>query len=289
MMKTKKHFIAQVISGLSFLLLFCNFAQAETTNCTVITYLPYTISTPGIYCLNANLETDMTTGNAITINVNNVVIDLNSRKLGGGSAGAGTLATGIYAYQRKNITIKNGTVRGFYRGIRLHDESPFTTSQGHVVEDVRADMNTYIGILAYGRGNIVRNNQVVDTGGSTHSANPKGIYAVGPGARVINNDVYETLAQTGGTAYGIHVNVGDASVVVDNRVGNQALDAELSQGILIESSAGVTVKDNTVTSMDYGINYATGGTGLYMNNFVAGCPAAFTNGTAAGSTNYSIP
>jgi len=47
------------------------------------------------------------------------------------------------------------------------------------------------------RGNIVRNNQVVDTGGSTHSANPKGIYAVGPGARVINNDVYETLAQTG--------------------------------------------------------------------------------------------
>jgi len=89
----------------------------------------------------------MTTGNAITINVNNVVIDLNSRKLGRGSAGAGTLATGIYAYQRKNITIKNGTVRGFYRGIRCMNESPFTTSQGHVVEDVRADMNTYIGIL----------------------------------------------------------------------------------------------------------------------------------------------
>jgi len=113
MMKTKKHFIAQVIFRSFVPSSFLQLCPGRDHNCTVITYLPYTISTPGIYCLNANLETDMTTGTAITINVNNVVIDLNSRKLGGGSAGAGTLATGIYAYQRKNITIQERNGEGF--------------------------------------------------------------------------------------------------------------------------------------------------------------------------------
>jgi len=38
----------------------------------------------------------MTSGNAITIATNNVVLDLNSFKLGGLSAGLGTNANGIY-------------------------------------------------------------------------------------------------------------------------------------------------------------------------------------------------
>ena len=102
-------------------------AQAETVNCTAITSLPYTISTQGVYCLTDHLSTAITTGNAITINTNNVVLDLNGFKLGGLSAGLGTQAHGIYAYQRQNITIKNGTVRGFFIGIYLDDFSPFTT------------------------------------------------------------------------------------------------------------------------------------------------------------------
>src|SRR2546429_8082646 len=73
---------------------------------------------------------------------------------------------GIYALDRQNITIKNGTVRGFYRGILLHD-SGGDASQGHVVEDIRADQNTFIGIQVNGRSSLIRNNQVVATGGTT--------------------------------------------------------------------------------------------------------------------------
>jgi parallel beta-helix repeat protein len=228
----------------------------------------------------------MPSGNAITINVNNVVIDLNGRKLGGGAAGPGTEAYGIFAFQRKNITIKNGTIRGFKIGVYLDDASPHTTSQGHIIEDIRADMNTYMGIVTLGRGNIIRNNQVVDTGGSTGTTYAYGIATYGPGSRVLNNDVYETKEQSTGYAYGIYIYDGDGSVVLNNRVGNQAFGAGTSMGIDIGYSDNAIVKSNTISKMEYGIYFSVS-TGLYGDNLLSGCTTPFTSGTAAGSTNYS--
>ena len=149
--------------------------HAETVNCTPITALPAVITVQGIYCFKGDLTTAMTSGNAIDIQTNNVVLDLNGFKLGGLAAGLGTSAVGIHADNRQNITIKNGTVRGFFQGILLGGGGP---SQGHVVEDIRADQNTLEGIQVQGAGNIVRNNQVVATGGSTFfgpNANALGI------------------------------------------------------------------------------------------------------------------
>jgi parallel beta-helix repeat protein len=285
-MKTSRCHFTQILFVFFLFLLFPGFLQAETTNCTAITSVPYTISVPGIYCLTGNLETAMTSGNAITINVNNVVIDLNGRKLGGGSAGPGTNAYGIYAYQRKNITIKNGTIRGFQAGVVLHGDSPYTTSQGHVIEDIRSDMNTAYGIVVEGRGNIIRNNQVVDTGGSTLANYAYGIRTFGPGSRVLNNDVYETKEQSAANAYGIYVGIGDGSVVLNNRIGNQAFGTGSSYGIYIGSSNNGIVKSNTISKMEWGI-YFIDSTGLYGDNLTSGCTTPFSGGTAAGSTNYS--
>jgi hypothetical protein len=233
----------------------------------------------------------MTTGEAIKINVNNVVIDLNGHKLGGGSAGPGTETRGIYANGRKNITIKNGTVRGFMYGILLNDDPPYTISQGHMIEDIRADMNTSTGIAIVGRANIIRNNQVVDTGGSSKSIHATGILIWGPGNRVINNDVYETKEQTAsGEAAGIVASHASGNVIGNNRVGNAELGAGTSYGIGIADSANAIVKDNTISVMNYGIFFNplfTGATGIYMNNLASGCTTAFSGGTPAGSTNYS--
>jgi hypothetical protein len=178
-------------------------ARAETTQCTAITSLPATISTQGIHCLTGNLATNLASGNAIEITVNNVTIDMNGYKLGNLAAGAGTTANGIYADQKKNITIRNGIIRGFLRGIFLDDTSPWTASSGHLIEDIRADGNTHMGILVEGTGNVVRNNQVVSTGGSTGEDNAWGINTAGPGARVLNNDIAGTAAQSNGTSAGI--------------------------------------------------------------------------------------
>src|SRR5262245_43589026 len=141
-------------------------ALAETVNCTPITSLPAVISVPGIYCFTGNLDTSISSSGdrAITISANNVVLDLNGFKLGGLGGGTATLATGVFASGRQNITIKNGTIRGFWEGIFLFNSA---ASQGHVIEDIRADNNRNVGINVDGTGNIVRNNQVVATGGST--------------------------------------------------------------------------------------------------------------------------
>ena len=144
----------------------------ETTFCNFfITSLPYTISTQGHYCFNKNLSTAITSGNAITVNSDFVVIDLNNFKLGGGSAGLGTAAIGIHAIDRQNITVRNGNIRGFRKAIWLENDA-LDRSGGHLIENNILDSNTQKGaeVDAGDVGslpNVLRNNTITNTGGST--------------------------------------------------------------------------------------------------------------------------
>ena len=226
--------------------------HAETIDCTPITTLPAVITVQGVYCFTGHLGTAMTSGNAIEIQAPNVVLDLNGFKLGGLAAGLGTNATGIYAYNLQNITIKNGTVRGFLYGIYLAGSS----SQGHVVEDVRVDQNTSIGINVQGSGNIVRNNQVVTTGGTTNygaNAPAYGIFVLGNGPQVINNAVTNTFGQGTGIAY----------------------------GIFFSSVTGGFAVNNRISTADRGIHFSAS-TGKYRDNLTFGVTTPFTGGTAVG-------
>ena len=269
------------------LLAFTARAQAETVNCTAITSLPAVITVQGVYCFTGNLSTAMTVGNAIDIQTNNVVLDLNGFKLGGLAAGPGTGASGIFAFTRQNITIKNGTVRGFKYGIWLEDLSPYTTSQGHIIEDIRADQNTYFGMYIWGTGNVIRNNQVVATGGSTGTIHALGIEAAGPGVRVLNNDVTEVAAQENGTAIGINVSNASNSVVAGNRVGNLTAPIGINKyGILLQGGSDYLVSDNRLTGMQTGIHFDGGATGTYMNNLVRSASTPYFGGTPAGTTNF---
>jgi len=270
------------------LLLAAPMAWAETINCTAITSLPTIITVQGIYCFTGNLATNMTTGYAIEIQTNNVVIDLNGWKLGGLAAGTATTAIGIYAFQRKNITIRNGTIRGFDYGIYLDDTYPYTISQGHLIEDIRADMNTFAGILVEGRGSIVRRNQVVDTGGSTVSSNPYayGIVLYGSGVRALNNDISGTATTGSGSGYGLAISYANGAVAEGNRINDVSSGTGITYGILISNSFGMLVRGNNVTSADYGIRYSSG-TGKYMDNLTSDiATTAFSGGTPAGTNNW---
>jgi len=44
-------------------------ARGETVNCTPVTSVPTTIAASGVYCLTTDLDTSMTSGNAITIDI----------------------------------------------------------------------------------------------------------------------------------------------------------------------------------------------------------------------------
>ena len=267
-------------------------ALAEMTKCTAITTVPITITVPGAYCLTRSFFTPITTGSAITINSNWVVLDLNGFILYG-TAGKGTNAYGIKVEKKQNVTVRNGIVRGFYVGVYFDDNSPYITSRANVIEEIRADQNTYVGIHTKGMGNVIRNNIVSGTGGTTVTTGDgatTGIGAQGTSARVLGNEVMD-VASTGAYAgVGIVLMDGRNCIVADNRVSNiTAASGQYAVGIALSSNlSNVVVTDNRLSGMKDGIYF--GGTpvatGTYMNNLVRNATIRYTGGTAAGATNY---
>ncbi|MDN5781750.1 MAG: hypothetical protein L0H23_06975, partial [Luteimonas sp.] len=73
-------------------------AAESYDNCShFIDSVPATISSQGVWCMRKDASTAITSGNAITISANNVVIDCNHFKIGGLAAGNASDAYGILA------------------------------------------------------------------------------------------------------------------------------------------------------------------------------------------------
>lgn len=167
-------------------------AQAARSydNCTgYITSLPTVITTQGTWCMNKDLSTSLASGNAITINTNNVILDCNDFKLGNLLAGQDTHMVGIYSLNKLNHTVRNCNVRGFQIGVLLGTE-PEANGGGHIVEGNRLEASRMLGITVSGAGSIVRNNHVVDTGEGDPAAGDQAIgISVALGVDVVDNIV----------------------------------------------------------------------------------------------------
>ncbi len=215
--------------------------RAETTNCTAVTALPAVIGAPGVYCLTSDLSTSMTSGTAITIQSDDVVLDLNDHLLKDVPSIfvlSPTQAVGIGAVGRHNITIRNGTVRGFNRGIYLQES--YAHSSGHLIERVRTDQSGAIGIVVYGVQSVVRNNIVTNSGVTLGTGNGSGVGIMvwGSGNRVIENDV---LTVSGGSQpYGIYIQ--DDGTYAGFAAGNRISGAV--RGIDMPDTGTVKYRDN---------------------------------------------
>jgi len=232
---------AKLGAALLALLAIAGSARAETVDCTPISVLPAVITVQDVYCLTADVNMAAASGNAIDVQTNNVVIDLNGFTLGG-LGGAGTTAVGIHALDRVNVTIKNGTVRGFLKGIYFETSG---ASQGNVVDSIRADQNTLVGIQVDGTGNEVRDSQIARTGGTTTlgaNADAIGILATGAGPRLIDNDVIDTTKQGTGFAVGIRFQ---------------------------SATVGGLADTNRITNADKGIEFVAGASGKCRGNLIA--------------------
>ena len=170
-------FLSQLGAVLAGMFLFAVPAQsAGITKCTAtITSLPITINLSGVWCLKNNLKYNNPNGFAIRVARKDVTIDLGGFAIDGMAAGAATLAHGIQALDQQNLTIRNGTVKGFYRGIFLDDFAG--KNRGHLIENIRVDQSRYIGIYIRGDRLVIRNNHVIDTGPGNNQAAAIGILA----------------------------------------------------------------------------------------------------------------
>ena len=143
-----------------------------------ITGLPFVITFPGAYHMEASKSHYPASGNAITIACDNVQIEGNGFGLLN-PAGPATHAVGISAVGKTGIDIRNVDIRGFYAGVRLEK-----------CADVRLERvdasGFYIGLWAEGVATLIRDCRVRDIGGSTapQTTRPIGIKLAGDGSLV---------------------------------------------------------------------------------------------------------
>ncbi|WP_139832250.1 hypothetical protein [Mesorhizobium australicum] len=226
-------------------------AHAEVQDCIEIVSLPAVITQQGIHCMKKDLATSATTGNAITINANNVTIEMNGYKLGGLGGGVNTQATGISAYNRQNITIRNGAIRGFLHNVKIEGPQIGGSSTGHLIENVRSESARYVGLWIMGSHSVVKNNTVILTGGGTLASAYGIVVQFGEGHSVMNNIVNDVSESN--LAYGITASDTIGAVVEGNQVRDVA--ASTSYGIFSSGERNV-IQRNTI------INFSAGTTGI---------------------------
>ena len=219
-------------------------AAESYDNCTgFVTSLPATLSTQGTWCLKKDLSTSITSGAAITIGNNNVILDCNDFKVGGLAAGVGTITLGIYAIERVNTTVRNCNLRGFQFGMFLYG------GRGQLIEDNRIEQSTVTGILVYGDGVTVRRNRVMDTGGRPDSQLSSGIDASFGSVSVTDNRI-DGVTVTGsggfGHVYGIDLNSGPADVTRNFITNLVPATGGHAQGIRGNAVAPSNIHGNTV-------------------------------------------
>ncbi len=253
-------------------------AFAETTECINITSVPYVITAQGVYCLKQNLATTITSGKAIEIQVNNVTIDFNGFKLGGLGGGPSTGAYGVYAQDKRNITLRNGNIRGFQVGIVLDQTSGI--SSGHLIEDTLFDGITSTAIYIEGSGNVVRNNRIGGTDSTPPAASGFGHNsAAGILGRTASHDgTYveifgNTIAEVSGTGVSGISGTFYNSDISDNKVTGITATSHPAYGIYLASSSGVAMRSNTLVSgpgntTAYGIYTNLGGNYVCLDNLI---------------------
>jgi len=238
-------------------------------SCHEITAFPVNIIGPGVYCLSFKyIDFPLAQGALITISSDDVVLDLNGATLDGTPTAAGAFSYGVRAVNHKNITVRNGTIKGFNYAVYLFnflgDVDP-RPSLNFLVEDIRAIRNRTGGLYVVGNDSQVRRNYVAGTG---HSNDPAvvpttwAIWAGGRGLRIVDNDVHNTRPngeRGGGDAYAIYLAGVRDAVVVNNRI------TDASFGIFGQGPAPTWGKYRDNITVNVGVPY-TGGTDIGNNN-----------------------
>jgi len=128
---------------------------------TAITTVPIAITSPGLYYLSNNLTSSVTTNNAITVNADDVTIDLMGFCLTGPGKESGEGNSGIrVAATRTNVEIRNGSIKAFgFDGIQAGDDCT-----GIRVVALRVRETGHNGINLKGDANLVMDCAVMNVG-----------------------------------------------------------------------------------------------------------------------------
>ncbi|MCK4999435.1 MAG: hypothetical protein KAS23_07865, partial [Anaerohalosphaera sp.] len=210
----------------------------------------YVITSSGSYYLTDNIST---TKSGINIFADDVTINLMGFTLKGPNSGN---RLGIKLLGRKNVEIRNGTIRSFSSGIVSWGGS----ARLYRIINVQITSNLFYGIYIYGNGHLVKDCTVSDNGTSS-SSDVYGIH-VGHRCTITGNTVFNNGASAEGNGiYGI--DVGENCTVIGNTVSDNGASAEGRYVYGIYAGAYCKMTGNTVSRNGQGALHAK--TGLYAN------------------------
>lgn len=197
-------------------------AALQTQESAVIDAVPIRITRPGSYRLARDLTFPPATGAAVTIEADEVTLDLNGKTLSG-SAGSATGAIGVLAVDRQRIIITNGRISGFYFGVDIRaTDRDMQKSKAHVISNIAADRNWYFAIRLIGSRSEISGCAITNTGGCTLKAHtiPHSVRLVGENNVMRKNRICDMQLQCfpdgKGEIVGIHFDRAKNSVLEDN-------------------------------------------------------------------------
>lgn len=231
------------------LIALCSLARTVFAQ-TVITSLPYTITISGKYVLTSDLASLWAFDAAIRIAASNVTLDFQDHYITGEIGTWASSNLGIQADNQANITIKNGTITGFHRGVELIGTAGSSSNSNNVVDSMRVSF-IEVGVLV----------------------------SSGRSCRIENCQVSTTATTFGGAYIGILVQGDDVSATL---VRNSQVSMGLggSWAIWARGTANAFIVGNQVQNSLYGVEG-----GKYQNNLTYNCMHPFVGGINAGGNN----
>ena len=263
-------------------------SEGAAQECKKVHSLPFIINVAGSYCVTEDLSTSISssTGAAIEIRADNVLLDLGGFTLTYNPPNPTAVLRGIRTFGvRRSVTVRNGTIKGFIlAGVYLGAD---LDNAGNLVENLRVQDCINLGIGVWGKGNVVRNNLIVNTVGSADVPSANAIGAFGSNNMVINNDVIGTTSVVSddlSTSTGILFNFCNQCVAEKNRiVDTESPNLNSARGIWVLIGSDVLVVDNRIIKSVFGIVFGGTATGVYRDNIATACTMPYTGGTNTGN------
>ena len=242
---------------------------------TPVSSLPFTISTSGSYFMDGNLTFNILTEDAITVNANNVTIDLMGFTLAGPGKTSGGM-DGIDLSGNNNVTVINGTVRNF-GGDGIKQDS--ATNHSTRILNMRVLNNGLSGIDIIGNHSYIADSISSNNGSNGFSI---GYSFVSGFLEGIGGHINRCIAWGNGL---VGFRTGKSSVVNDNVSYNNDTGFELGHGAVVTFNSayenirtGFNINKNSSVSYNSSNNnnsageLLSGGDGF---SILAGSTAAF--------------
>ena len=255
---------------------------------TAISSLPCTIINFGSYYLTGNLVHSDTTTDAITINVDNITIDLMGYSITGPSSGS---KSGVYMNGRTNVEIRDGTIQSFGKD-GIYEVS--ANGKAHRIINMRLLYNKHHGTYLSGTSNLIKD--CTADGNDGHGIHA-GSYSTVSGNIVCNNQSYGIYASEGSTVSGnTTYNNEDYGISVSKGCTVKGNTCSKNGDHGIAADYGSVVSNNTVyNNTIHGISAASGcmvcGNAAYLNQsngITTGSGLIIIGNTAYYNQNYGI-